>query len=309
MDGDNIKIRDDNQYASIPSVDSYIYKEVKEKMDIILENRYIIREILKEVDDDISRPFMNVYTGEKRKEIPLVYTLSQEYIDRGGAIFLSLREGRENKPSVGNIQDTYPYPQGGITKEQATIKSLEEEGKAYFEVTRKIGELVNVENLAFSRKDNVEVIDNRIVFRYDEDLIGMKFTVNYIPNTYQPHKDDTEEDKEKGYRQQGLKKGFSATESYSLAVVSKNMDTVRCIDLVMKAVLIMMRDNAEEQNNTLLQSLQFHQLEEIPMPGEGSTTEIIYGRETIVTYNTTYSLDVPLMERIKHLIFTSKPKI
>lgn len=309
MDGDNIIITDDNQYASIPSVDSYIYQEVKEKMDIILENRYIIREILREIDNDISRPFMNVYTGENRKEIPLVYTLSQEYIDRGGAIFLSLREGRENKPSIGNVQDTYAYPQGGITKEKSTIAQSKEDGKAYLEVTRKIGDLVNVENLAFSRQDEVEVIENRVVFRYDEDLIGMEFNVNYIPNTYQPHEGDTEEDIAKGYEQQGLKKGFSAIESYSLAVVSKNMDTVRCIDLILKAVLIMMRDNAEEQNNTLLQSLQFHQLEEIPMEGNDGVPELIYGRETIVTYNTTYSLDVPLMERIKNLIITRKHKI
>jgi hypothetical protein len=58
-----------------------------------------------------------------------------------------------------------------------------------------------------------------------------------------------------------------------------------------------MRSNPEENSSYLLQKLQFGQIEEIPI-GTEQTPEILYGRESIVTYATSYSLDAPILDAV-----------
>lgn len=241
---------------------------------------------------------MRAYCGEKARDIPIVYTLPQEKVTQQGAIYIGLREGKETNASVGSVEDTYLFKEMGAIKETSQIQSDNGE-RLYFEVDHNIGDLINVENLAFAASDNVHVEDNKVFFRYDPELVGMEFNVNYIA-TY-PKEDEGGVVREE---EKGLKKGFTADEAYSVLAISTNMDTVRCIDLILKAILIMMRENPQEKNSHLLQHLQFGQIEEIDTgrkAGDGGP-ELIYGRETIVSYKVSYSLDVPLLDKINEII-------
>ena len=273
------------------SIDTYLYNEIESKLKIILSNRYIIEEILKGVQPKVAQSFIRTYYGENGREIPIVYTMPQEKIIQQGAIYIGLREGEESS-SLGNLEDTYSFKEKGFRTDLSVITATPEKDRLYFEVKEEIGELNNVEGLAFADSDNVQVEGNRIYFTYDPSLEGLEFNVNYIATT--------------GEKEQGLQKGFTATEHYSILALSTNMDIVRCLDLMIKAVLIMMRDNPEEQNSHLLQKLQYGQVEEIDTgrrigTGEGAKPEILYGRETIVTYTVSYSLDVPLLTKLKDI--------
>lgn len=220
--------------------------------------------------------------------------MPQEKVNQQGAIYIGLREGQESHPSMGNLEGTYEFKETGLRKELSEVKAEGEE-RLFLEVSEKIGELVSVENLSFSASDNVTIEDNRIYFAYDPTLLGMRFYVNYEGTT--------------GSNEQGLEKGFTTTEHYSVLVISTNMDTVRCLDLIVKALLIMMRENAEEKNSHLLQRLQFGQIEEIDtgrQSADGTKPELLYGRETIVTYNVSYSLDFRIMDRLKEIVVTNK---
>jgi hypothetical protein len=267
----------------IPSIDSYLYNEIESKMQIILSNRYIIEEILKEVQPSVSANFINAYTGTTSREIPIVYTMPQDKETQKGAIYIGLREGQESAPSIGFIEGTYDFKQGGLHKDPSYIYETPEQDRLYLEVGYPIGDLLNIENLILTESDSPEVEGNRIYFRHDGDLVGLgPFNVNYV---------ETQGD------EQGLNKGFTATEHYSVLAISNNMDTVRCLDLMIKSILILMRSNPEELNYLLLQSLKFGQVEEINV---GTTSdgvpELLYGRETIVTYEVSYSLDAPLLK-------------
>lgn len=311
----------------LPSVDAYLYREIYDKLKIIMSNRYIIEEILKGMeipskvennDCDKSktvRNFIRTYGGDNGVEIPITYTLPQERVlqeGQGTSIYIGLREGEENSNSLGNVEGSYSFKEEGITKERATIKYSESRHALFFDLSYEIGELVNVEGIAFSERDNVSVEGNRVYFLYDpmldpklvdhEDLIT--FNVNYIPNKGRVDEEGNIQE------EQGLKKGFSATESYSIIVLSTNMDTVRCLDLIIKSILIMMRDNPQEQNNTLLQKLQFGQIDEIDIRNESNdgVPMLLYGRETIITYTTSYSLDVALEAKLKEIIVNMETK-
>ena len=264
----------------LPSIDTYLYDELEGKLEIILSNRYIIEEILKDIQPNIAKNFMRAYTGDNRREIPIVYTMPQDKETLRGAIYIGLREGAESHTSIGNLEDTYDFKEEGLVKEKTTVAA--EESRCYLEVAHPIGDLNNVEGLQFAASDNVTVEGNRIYFKYDPELVGLSFNVNYIVSS--------------GV-EVGLKKGFTATEHYSILVVSTNMDTVRCIDLIIKAILILMRANREEQSSFLLQKVQFGQIEEIPT-GDENNPEIVYGRESIVTYTTSYSLDAPILDTV-----------
>ncbi|AGB62601.1 hypothetical protein [Bacillus phage phiAGATE] len=267
----------------IVSVDTYLHNEIESKLKIILENRYIIEEILKGVKPSIAANFINAYAGaDTVNEIPIVYAMPQDRHTQKGAIYIGLREGVESKSSIGNLEGDYLFKEEGTVTETSTIQASADNSKLFIEVEKEIGLLINVAEITFATSDNVTTKGNRIYFTYDEELIGMDVTVHY---------------EVKGDEEAGFKRGFTATEQYSILAISTNMDTVRCLDLIIKAIMILMRSNAEESNNFQLQKLQFGQTEEIPVNTDVKP-EILYGRETIVSYTSSYSLDSPITDAI-----------
>jgi len=279
----------------MPSIDSYLYNEIEEKLKIFLTNRYIIEEILKDIQPRVANNFMRTYAGDDPvREIPIVYTMPQDKQTQQGAIYIGLREGVESDTSIGNTEDTYLFKEGALIEDESLIHVSDDKTRLYFEVSKPIGELEVVRGFEFSREDNVTVEGNRVYFDYDPELANIldPFKVVYIATTGE---------------EVGLKQGFTATEQYSVLVVSTNMDTVRCLDIVIKAILILMRSNPEELTNNLLQRLQFGQIEEVNLGREnGTNPEILYGRETIVTYKTSYNLDAPLLDKLEKIMVNMK---
>lgn len=270
----------------IPSIDTYLHDEIKCKLQIILSNRYIIEEILKGIQPSIAANFMKVYTGDNAREIPIVYTMPQDKQSLQGAIYIGLREGEETNNSIGNVEDTYDYSEGNLNKELSRIMYTPNKDRMYMEVSKPIGELVNVENLSFAKSDNVSIEGNRVYFNYEPELENLEpFKINYI---------------EKSGDDMGVRIGFMTTEHYSVLVVSTNMDTVRCLDLIVKAILILMRNNPDELNTHLLQHIQFGQLEEMNI-GSEEQPEILYGRESTVSYRISYNLEVPILQKLKEI--------
>lgn len=280
----------------IASVDTYLANEIESKLQIILSNRYIIEEILKGVQDSIAQNFIRAYTGEGSREIPIVYTIPQDKQSQQGAIYIGLREGEETTPSIGNVQGNYEFKNGGLNSEQVTIQALEDNSRLYLEVSKPIGSLENVSGMEFSAEDNVTIEGNRILFAYDPTLVGVgPLTVFYT---------DTLGD------EAGSQQGFTTTEQYSVLAISTNMDTVRCLDLILKAIFIMMRSNPEEQTTNLLQRLQFGQIspQDTGATGGDGSPMLLYGRETIVTYTVNYSLDNALTNTLQNIKVNLKAK-
>ena len=267
----------------LPSIDTYLYEEIESKLQIILSNRYIIEEILKGVQPDVAANFMKAYTGDTAREIPIVYTMPQTKETQRGAIYIGLREGEEDRTSLGDLEGTYEHKDDGLKRELITIQHDEQTNTCFFEVEFPIASKnsVRVEGISFAKSDNLTVDKTRVDFKYDPFFLG----------EYWVHYEATAGD------EIGLKKGFTATEHYSILVVSTNMNTVRCLDLIIKAILILMRSNPEENSSFLLQKLQFGQIEEIPI-GTEANPEILYGRESIVSYVTSYSLDAPILDTV-----------
>jgi len=271
----------------LPSIDTYLHEEIESKLQIILSNSYIIKEILKGIQPEIASNFIKAYTGDNAKEIPIVYTMPQDKEDMQGAIYIGLREGEETDTSLGNIEGTYEVKEDGVKREMQVIRAEEGNERCYFEVEYPIADLNSVEGFSFAKSDNRTIEKDKIFFKYDASLVGEEFIINYVASAGD---------------EIGLKKGFTTTEHYSVLVISTNMDTVRCLDLIIKAILILMRNNPQELTSLLLQKVKFGQIEEIPVGAE-ENPEILYGRESIVTYRTSYNLDAPILDTVlKHIL-------
>ncbi|AMQ66598.1 hypothetical protein BH753_gp116 [Bacillus phage Shbh1] len=276
---------------AIPSIDTYLSRQIESKLKIILSNRYIIEEILKGVQPRVSKSFIDFFTRPEA-EIPIVYELSQERIYSRGCIYIGLREGEESNNSLGNIEGTYYFKEGNLIKETSVIEYDNlYPNKLSISLENDIGELNNIENLTFSAEDYMYTEGNKILFNLEGNthLLGIDVVVNYVASK------GPEEVKD----EQGHKIGFTSLEHYSVLPISSNMDTVRCLDLIIKAIFIMMRNSPEELTGVQLQKLQFGQMESIDTRNDKEALpELLYGRETIVSYKVAYNLDSPIWDKI-----------
>ncbi|UNA01485.1 hypothetical protein MG295_00068 [Bacillus phage vB_BcgM] len=289
----------------LSSIDTYLHTQIEDTLGNLLTNRYIIEELLKEVQPNVSEAFIKAYVYDEKRnpappEIPIVYTLPQDKQSLRGSIYIGLKEGEESHTSIGNQESTYGAPSRGMLSEQSAIKVDQTNGKMYLEVSKPVAEVVSIPDITFNEGE-LSWTGNRVYFDYSEMLENLEpLNIWYEAESENPAR--------KG--EFGTRSGFTTTEYYSVLVLSNNMNTVRCLDLLLKAVLIYMRSTAEEHTNNLLQGIKFGQLDEIKTGdgADGSSPEILYGRETIIKYVTSYSLDVPIENMIKELKINSKFK-
>lgn len=271
---------------SLKSVDTYLKEEIESKLKIILSNRYIIEEILNGIQPDVVEDFISTYAGKEGRDVPVLYTMPQEYSDLRGAIYIGLKTGEANIPSIGNIEDTYSFKETGTKKVMVPVEN--------YSPTRlclRLGETAGeyyTQNISFASWDKAKLENDIITFnkKHNEALVGQEVEVVYTG------KDSSAE------KQSGTKKGFTTNEEYSVLALSMNMDIVRCLDQIIKAIFIMMRDNKQEQTSYVLQNLRFGQVDSLEVSNvDGApnpeTPQIIYGRETMVSYTVTHSLDIP----------------
>lgn len=285
----------------IPSVDTHLYHQINEKLTEIQENPYIMNEILQGIQEDVRRRFVRAYSGENRFEVPIIYTLPQEKMEQRGSIYIGLKQGAETQTSLGNLEGSYQYKEDGLVKEDSYLSRSEDGNKWELHLDNPIRDFQNIENISFSRHDEVdfedikdsngEPVKGKITFNYDDGLEGIiePFTVNYFPKVF--HRDSNYKLQE--VDESGLQKGFTAQESYAIAVLSINMDTVRCLEIILKAIFIMMRDSGKEKKALQLQSLKFGQIEPINTSKSSSdgVPFLLYGKEVEATYTVSYNLD------------------
>jgi len=85
----------------LSSIDTYLYTQIESTLGNLLTNRYIIDELLKEVQPTVREAFIKAYVYDEKRnpappEIPIVYTMPQDKQMLRGAIYIGLREGEES---------------------------------------------------------------------------------------------------------------------------------------------------------------------------------------------------------------------
>lgn len=275
----------------IPSVETYLQKEIKRHLDVILSECYIIDEVLKDFDEDVVKTFIKTYCYESNAKNEIDVRLSNPDVKRPflATYIIQLGEGAEVKSSLGGVEGTFVGKEIGYKNEQTTVQYDATTDRNFIETTEEINNFISSTTISFSDKDNVTIEGNRLYFRayFNEFLVGKDINVQYQAK----HSDS-------GDTPHGYQKGFTANDTLTITSASTNADTVRCLDAILKVILIMLRQLPEEQNMYNLQKLRYSAL--APVVSDGETQ--VLGRSTTVSYTTTYSIDYNVIDKINKII-------
>lgn len=278
----------------IPSLDTYLYKEIKERLSIILPECYIINESLREIDREAREDFIATYCGDKpKKELLVTYTFPQQKEQYDSARFvITLGGSVENRKALGGVQGTYTYQESDYEIEQVTAERSGD--RLVFPTSKPVAEYVRSPDISFAESDHVVITDQGVLtcdYAGNENLEGMTFTITYSSR-------ETLDDKS------GLLLGYGSVDTVGIVPISTNIDTVRCLDALLKVILITMRENKEEKLDYSLQSLEFGDLQ--PVIEDGET--IVFGRPCTLGYQVTNSVSFDLNRHIKEFIAKRRVK-
>lgn len=273
---------------AITSIDSYLLEEIEPRLKTVLKNCYIIDEVLKDYNQSTIDNFKEGFCGENANHEVTVGFKTPEFKNNTKAHYLiQLGQAEESNTSFSNIQADYLEASGNTLSEFSTV--YKEEDRLKLKVSKPIHEVINVEHISFAKFDDLKWEDNVISFRYEgnESLENYQAVVNYVEKT-----GDTK----------GLVKGFTVNEEITVVGLSDNVDTARCLDAILKMILISMRDNLYEQQSLQLQRLKFGDLSPIIT----DTNFYIWGRPTIITYQTSIDMDYTITQEINKLTFKER---
>lgn len=273
---------------AITSVDSYLLSEIKPRLKTVLENCYIIDEVLKDFDKQSRDSFKEAFVGKNAQhEVTIGFNFPQFKTNHEAHYLIQLGQGEESNKSLGGLQGVYDYANGETLSESSV--AVREGKELCFTVSKDIYKVINIEDIEFSKADRLRFEGNKIYFAYDgnEEYEGYNGRVNYV---------------EKTGNTKGLVKGMTINEQVTIVGLSHNVDVARCLDALLKMILISMRDSIAEQQTFQLQTLSFGDL--APIIGEGES--MIFGRPTIVQYTSSMDMDYTITSDINKLTFKAR---
>ena len=275
----------------IQSVDSYVYDQVSERLKIILGESYIIDEALKGIDLEARKAFKDAYTGENAREITVSYEFPQVKEDMSARYVITLGGAEELTNSIGGIQGDYFYREDSGEKEIVPI--VRDGDRLVFETSKPVGEFFNSPTIEFTPEDHLEVKDGKASFDYEtnERLKDKEVEVHYSSLL------NNEETK-------GMYQGFLMSETLGVVGISNNMDVARCLDAILKMILITMRDSQEERTEFMLQKLSFSDMQPLIQDGD----LFVFGRPCTLSYQVTHSISFDVRETINEIILRKRVK-
>ena len=275
----------------IPSLDTYVFNQVKSNLTAILSSPKIVDTALQGLDKNARDSFKQTYCGENaNREINVTYVFPQNKEGFDALYFIQLGEGEEKNDSLGLTEGTYDTREGGTNREPVSIQVDYESNRLFMEVAKPIASIDGYDGITFAKSDEVTLEGNRIYFKLitNEHLIGADIVVNYT-------------DKLDNLNPIGIKKGFTSRDTVIITPLSTNMDTSRCLDALLKVILIIMRQTVEEQSAYALQTAYFEPMQAL----ETGADRIAFGRPLTIAYTVSYSLDFDLAQ-LKDILVSIK---
>lgn len=276
-------------------------------MSELLKSKDTLNIILKQINDEARENFIKTFGGiSPKEEVQVTFEYPNTKIDQKANIVISMGSAKESKSYIGNVAGTFDYVEDEFEEREEVALQVEEETNRYFlEMSKPVGELVQVQDISFSIQDNVQLEGNRIYFnRRGNEWIMDEF----ITETYSDTATTTENStilvvnyvsKVEGINGDpvGRITGFTANERVNISPLSTNMDIARCLDMLMKAVLIIMRDSVEENSMYVLQKVDFGTMNLQIKQGDTN----VYGRTLTIAYTVDHTLEQELYRDIKNI--------
>lgn len=275
----------------IPSLDTYMYRELKTKLVIILSRPTIVDEALADFDKEARDNFKRTYCGvDPKREVQVSYVFPQTKETFDARFVVQLGQSEQVNTSLGAVEGTFTFRETGAKTELATVALDADSNRLYLEVDQAIGSYEGAENISFSEVDKMTIEGNRVFFRYagNEGLIGLE---TYI---YYTGKEVLAKDPK------GIKKGYTSEDYIEVTPVSTNMDTARCLDAILKVILVTMLEDKEQKTSYMLQKASFGPMQNL-IPEE-EIDRVIFGRPLTLQYTVSNTVDFDFTKEINTII-------
>lgn len=290
----------------IPKTDAYFSDALTKYVNVVLSSigtkneRYIIDEALGNMEQGVLEKFKNSFS-ESKKTIDITYAFPKQKEQVDARYVLYRGKMQETTGAIGSVQgvaaEARPSNGENIATDYVTVQK--DEAGYFVELTQPLYDVVSIEEVS-----NPEyVIDTEA----DDDdpnrlnltdaialLKGKKITVSYNVEDSGPRKDYG-----------GVSLGFAAKDSIVVQAVSNNEDTVRCLDSILKYVLIIMRSSSRES--------RFYQIANVSSEGLQIADNMaldnpVYVIPTVITYEVSYSVRNDSKAVFERILINGKDK-
>lgn len=285
----------------IPSLVNYVRTEIEEKTKALLSNSYIINEVLEGLEPDVSKAFINKYADQYSskdrtkdgKGIPVLTNYPEDIVTSDTFILVGMGSAEETSGSIGMASGGYTTDDGEVVRERAVVQ-VENYNTLRFELSNAPDtDTIVIPDFAYA-KDSLEVSGTTVFIRnLDEVLVSRvnsgedHLYVNYAP-LGEPDK-------------KGMARGYQLQETATVLIISKNLDDIRAIDALLKAVVVLMRSDSESFTKYNLGSVSYS----APVPLEDAvpgTPKITFGRELDFTFTVDYSMNSKNVQNLKKVL-------
>ena len=274
----------------IPSLDTYVYKKLKDNLKAILTTPEVLEVALGGMDSKARENFIKTYGGKNPKqEVQVSYHFPGAKEQFNARYVVQMGPSNEVNRSLGMADAVFSYREGEERNDIGVVKLNELEDYLYIETEYLIGDLYSTDSIDFAKADDVRIQDNKVIFNRigNESLVGLTTRVHYMSKVAP---DDGEDPS-------GIQKGYTSRDIVEVTPLSNNMDTARCLDSILKVISIMMADSPEEQITYQLQTLRYGGMDNLVT----ELDSLLYGRPLTLEYTVNYTIDYDTIRRIKEI--------
>lgn len=280
----------------ISLVDQQLSNEISSLLKGILSNYYIInRDILAELPDDVSQPFIETYgigEGYKGVNIPIYFNFPDT--PPTTAFVLIQYEGGEedtDSTSLGMVQGSMgsTYSKDGVSEKlKVHVDTSGDSPKAFITPSKTPYSVAGVQQVS---KYNLED-DGNIYVKYfdlykDNDI--------YLDVTYYP-----KADKGSDY----IPLGTVLNEKVTVDFIASNTNTIRCLSALMTYISIYLRTTLENNGNVFLPKVVLNGmdlLEDITSATDSAEGQQLRYRRMEITYKVTQSINMSAVKKIEDI--------
>lgn len=290
----------------IPKVDSYIYETLNKYVPAVINStgtpneRYIIDEVLEGFEPQTADKFKQAFTrlNPDKKDIDVRYTFPKlkEQID--GAYVISKGGTQPNASYIGLTTGVHTdaRPNKGENTQTDYLPVQVDDDGYFVELTKPVYSLLSIEELTEDtyvdyQRDDPDPLRLNLT-PVAKNILGSSITVTYTV------KDD-------GFRKDygGTDVGFTAEDTVIIQSVSNNIDTVRCLDALLRYIMIVARSSARES--------EFYQLQTFGSDDGLSVVDMgldnpVYVISLKATYKVTYALTYDSQAKLEKIILNGK---
>lgn len=294
----------------ISSLDTYVYSTLESMIPKVLKEDNLVRQTLMNVDEEAREKFITNFCGSNPKqEVGLSYSFPEKKINLMAILVIQSGSSSKVGSSLGGVESTFNYGEDGLVKEHGRIieEVPEDPTKLKISLNHPIGEIQGVDKISFSLDEDQPYIQGSDIYFNKK---GNEYLINLfggVDEEGKPHNDysltvtyNKLDESRKGSH--GANIGYTAKETVGITPMSVNMDTARCLDVLIHTLLVVMSQNVDEQSTYLLQDFKIGEMQQLAFEFDNTGSQTVYGRPITVEYQVSNTINY-YYEKLKNIVF------